>query len=215
MQSVPGGHETAQRAAELTSGKSSSAPSDPRSSSRGADSGQAPVVTPLRRRRAAPPWSGWAMAASLLVAFAATILVWGLRPSPALAHEVVAHVEGEPGSWGSREPVSGQRLEEILHAAGVELVMDSRRVVYAQSCEFRGHHVPHLVVSTSQGPVTVLVLRYESVTRRQSFHENGMSGVLVPAPHGSIAVLAQGDTNINEVALQMRKDVRWLDNAAQ
>src|SRR5262249_51909421 len=141
----------------------------------------------------------------------ATVTIWALRPTPSLAHEVVVHVQEEPMSWGSTEPVPSGDLDKILRRAGVALRMNTDRVVYAQSCGFRGHHVPHLVVKTSRGPVTVLVLRYEHVNARENFHEDGMSGVLVPAPHGSIAVLAEGDTNIDEVAEQIRLAVTWLD----
>jgi hypothetical protein len=169
------------------------------------------TVTALRPRRVGPVWSGWAMAASVLVAAVATLAIWALYPTNSLAHEVVTHVEGEPASWGSTTPVAGPELDTILRASGVQLAMDSRRVVYAQSCDFRGHHVPHLVVQTSRGPVTVMVLRHEHVRARKDFHEDGMSGVLMPAPHGSIAVLAKGDTNLDEVADQLRTNVRWLD----
>jgi hypothetical protein len=56
-----------------------------------------------------------------------------------------------------------------------------------------------------------MVLRYENVTRRISFHEDGMTGVIIPAPHGSMAVLIQGgDENIEAVAQQMQQSVHWL-----
>jgi hypothetical protein len=43
-----------------------------------------------------------------------------------------------------------------------------------------------------------------------SFHEGGMTGVITAAPHGSIAVLAQGDENIDAVAQQVLQSVHWL-----
>jgi len=88
--------------------------------------------------------------------------------------------------------------------------MASDKVMYAHSCLFRGHVVPHLVVSTPQGPVTVMVLPHESVKHRMSFQEDGMSGVITPAPHGSLAVIMQGNENIDAVAQQVQQSVRWL-----
>jgi Protein of unknown function (DUF3379) len=87
-------------------------------------------------------------------------------------------------------------------------------VMYAHSCYFRGHFVPHLVVSTAQGPITVIVLPDEKVKQRTNFHEDGMSGVISPAPHGSIAVLAQGDANVDAVAQQLQQSVRWLPSSS-
>jgi hypothetical protein len=49
-------------------------------------------------------------------------------------------------------------LAEVMWKAGVELDNSPGRVMYARSCAFRGHTVPHLVVSTAQGPVIVLDL---------------------------------------------------------
>jgi hypothetical protein len=172
-------------------------------------------VTPIsdgrgRQHKRTTLWPGWALAASILVGAFATLAIWTLHPTDTLAHDVVAHIQHEPKSWASSQQVSPEALDEILRKAGVTLDANSDKVMYARTCPFRGHKVPHLVVSTSRGPVTVLVLRYESVKARESFHEDGMTGVITPAPHGSIAVLAKGNENIDEVAEQVQKSVRWL-----
>jgi Protein of unknown function (DUF3379) len=170
-----------------------------------------PITAARRPRRArTTSWSGRALAASAFLAAVVTVAVWALRPTDTLAHDVVTHIEGEPKSWASTQQVSSNTLNEILRKAGVTLDANSDKVMYARTCLFRGHEVPHLVVSTSRGPVTVLVLRYENVKARESFHEDGMMGVITPAPHGSIAVLAKGNDNIDEVAAQVQQSVRWL-----
>lgn len=172
------------------------------------------TVTPItnapaaRRRKRANSWSGWALAAG--VAAISMIAVWTLRPNDSLAHDVVAHIQYESKSWSSNEQVTAADVKETLARAGVAIDMDSDKVMYAHSCMFRGHVVPHLVVSTPQGPVTVMVLPHESVKHRMSFHEDGMSGVITPAPHGSLAVIMQGNENIDAVAQQVQQSVRWL-----
>jgi hypothetical protein len=139
--------------------------------------------------------------------------VWLLRPSDTLAHEVVAHVREEPDSWLARQQVDAHSIDEALRGAGVKLDFTSDRISYAQSCWFQDHYVPHLVVQTAQGPVTVMILRNQRVSGRRSFHESGMTGVIVPAPQGSIAVLARGGANLQTLATQMQQDVRWLPDA--
>jgi hypothetical protein len=177
----------------------------------------APVasVTPITtardasRRKPVTVWSGWALAAS--VAVLSVFVIWAIRPSDSLARDLVTHVESESFSWNSKEPGQGRSAKEILAKAGVALDMRSDDITYAQSCPFRGHLVPHLVVKTPRGPITVLILPQEKVTDRTSFQEGGMSGIIAPAPHGSIAVLAQGNQNIDSVAQQVRSRVHWLD----
>ena len=165
-------------------------------------------ISAARKPKRKSVWSGWALAAS--VAVASMLVVWLLRPTDSLAHDVVAHVEYESASWSSHEQISPAEVKEGLAEAGAVLDMSSDKIMYAHSCPFHGHIVPHLVVTTPSGPVTVMVLAHEQVKRRMSFHEDGMSGVITPGPHGSLAVVMQGNANIDAVADQVNKSVRWL-----
>jgi|SRR5580658_818468 hypothetical protein len=170
---------------------------------------------PPEMARAAPPrqahaWRGWALAASAALASFAVLALWLLRPSDTLAHDVVKHVQGEPDSWLATQQVSTDELNHALSGAGVALHITSDKVVYAQSCWFHGHYVPHLVVQTASGPATVMILRHEQVSARRSFHEAGMSGVIVPVGHGSVAVLERGAGNVADVAGQLGQDVQWM-----
>jgi hypothetical protein len=167
------------------------------------------------RRAVAPAWRQWAMAAGAALATFLVLTLWLLRPTDTLAQDVVQHVQGEPESWQATQQVSVEELSSALQNAGVALNVTSDKVVYAQSCWFRGHYVPHLVVQTAQGPVTVMILRHVPVRGRQTFSEEGMSGMIVPAEHGSIAVLARGNGAVDAVATQMNQDMRWMPEPAQ
>jgi hypothetical protein len=156
------------------------------------------------------PWRQWALAASAVLAVFALFAVWLLRPSDTLAHEVVTHVQGEPESWFATQHVSAQGIDKVLRGSGVQLDINSDRIMYAQSCWFRGHYVPHLVVETARGPATVMILRHEEVSAPQKFREAGMTGIIVPAGQGSIAVLARGVVGVDDIAAQMSQDVHWL-----
>ncbi len=168
-------------------------------------------------RRAAAPRFAWrplAMAAGILVATLGFFGVWLLRPSDSLAHDVVVHVQEEPDSWLARQGVSAAGIGTSLGNAGVALDVTSDRITYAQSCWFHGHYVPHLVVQTSQGPATVLLLRHERVPGPRRFSEGGMSGVIVPSGEGSIAVIAHGP-DMAPVAQEMQRELRWLPEPPQ
>jgi hypothetical protein len=169
------------------------------------------VPRPARLR---PAWREYALAASVTLAMAVGLGVWLLRPSDSLAREVVAHVKGEPDSWLSTLHVSAGAIDHALHSSGVGLDLTSDRIVYAQSCWFRGHYVPHLVVETNRGPATVLILRHEQVKAPDEFREDGMSGVIVPAGDGSIAVVTRGKGRVDDVAGELRQQVHWLPEPA-
>jgi hypothetical protein len=169
-----------------------------------------PEIRVARAVRTQPAWREYALAAGVVLAMAVTLGVWLLRPTDTLAREVVGHVKGEPDSWLSSHGVSADSIDHALKSSGVGLDLASDKIVYAQSCWFRGHYVPHLVVETTHGPATVLILRHEQVKARDDFREGGMTGVIVPAGDGSIAVLARGRGQVDDVAAELRGDVHWL-----
>jgi Protein of unknown function (DUF3379) len=174
----------------------------------------APASAPVRRPRPQPAWRQWALAASMLLTTAVIVGSWVLRPSDTLARDLVSHVKGEPDSWLSERHVDAAELAAALNGAGVALDLSSDKIVYAQSCFFHGHYVPHLVLQTAQGPATVLLLRHETVPARRSFREGGMRGVIVPAQGGGgIAVLERTPGDLGPLAQQMQQDVRWLPGA--
>lgn len=156
----------------------------------------------------------WALAASVVAAVVAILTVWALKTETSLAREVVAHVIAEPQSWVATDAVSETALRDVLSKSGLVLDATPYSVVYARSCWFRGHYVPHLVVRTAHSLATVLILRNETVTKRESFSEEGLSGVIVPSINGSIAVLAANGAQLDAVAQQMQTAVQ-SQNAAR
>jgi hypothetical protein len=151
-----------------------------------------------------------ALAASLVLSVGLGMLFWTLRPQPSLAAGVLDHVGHESGSWSEVAPMTAAATDKVLAGAGVSLDPADTTVTYARICLFNGHWVPHLVVLTATGPVTIMVLRQEHVSARQSFRQNGYSGVLVPDPAGgTLAVIAQGDSNMDDVVRALGPHLHW------
>jgi hypothetical protein len=76
-------------------------------------------------------------------------------------------------------------------------------------CVFEGYVVPHLVVRTARGPVTVLLLRHRSVSERVQVAEQGYTGIVLPAPHGSIAIVGRDLKDLDGIAQQVFEAVDW------
>jgi len=175
------------------------------------------VMIPPRSAASKPhsPPLRWALAASLVIGLGAAAVLWTLQPVDALAIEVVAHVAAEPDSWSRIAPLPKAELDPVLRQAGIMLDTTAGDVVYARTCEFRGRTIPHFVVRTAEGPVTVLVLAGETVPFRRHFSEEGYAGVLVPASSGgAVAVLARGTAQVDEAARRMMTALHWGDPTA-
>jgi hypothetical protein len=121
----------------------------------------------------------------------------------------------EPEAWRVTDvAVQGPALEAVLRDSHLKLGTGAGIVSYANACAFRGQIVPHLVVQTGSGPVTVMVLVHEHVTKSVPFDEGGYRGVIVPvAGHGSLAVLTRApdaDTRmIERIAERVERSIVW------
>jgi hypothetical protein len=172
----------------------------------GGDSGERPQH--LRRGRLAA-------AASLLLGAVIAGGLWVAAPGASLAAAVVAHMAEEPTAWARTEvAVPASQLNRVLDESHIRLKTDAGLITYANSCQFRGHRVPHLVVQTEAGPVTVMVLTHEPARQPVRFDEHGYRGVIVPVPeHGSIAVLERGSqidmATIEGVESQVLRAIDW------
>lgn len=172
------------------------------------------VSLPPRGKAAAARPSAWrsrilAVAASLVAGIAVAIVVLVAMPRAAIAREVVAHVQHEPDATDPGAPLAGAAVDEVLDPAGMRLGSGAGSVSFAARCVFDGRVVPHLVVRTPEGPVTVLVLSHRTISRRLRFDEQGYSGVVLPAPRGSIAVVGRDVRDLDAVARQVFDAVAW------
>ncbi len=171
-----------------------------------------PLATPRRSRRI-PVW--FAVAASGVLATLVLGALLTIYPRYALANALVGHVVGEPDSWAVTDArVPDEAVAYVLKRAGVALTPGGPPITYAQSCMFRGWRVPHLVVQTAQGPMTIMPLKHEHVSRPMPIDEDGYRGVILPAGQGALAVLAQGAGDplaIEAIAAQAVAAVRFVD----
>jgi len=158
--------------------------------------------------RQASPARRFALAASVILALTLGAGVWLLNPQPALAGDVLEHIKHESASWDAHEILTASQLTEVLRVAGVQFD-SSMPVLYAMACPFHGRRVPHLVVQTADGPLTVMLLAHEKVAGRVEFAEGGYRGILLPVGEGSVAVLARGGDVTDVVAAKLVSGVRW------
>ena len=163
-----------------------------------------------RRRTAAvrPRWAS--LVGSVLAGAVVGAWLWSGGQGNSLGKDVLSHIEDEVPAVAAGGPVPAERVSRVLEQGGIRLRPGAGEVVYAKTCRFRGRSVPHLVLQSEGGPVTVLVLREEPVDAPMSFTGGGFSGRIEPAGPGSIAVVAAAGTDLERIAARVRAAVDWL-----
>jgi hypothetical protein len=146
----------------------------------------------------------WGMAASALLAIFVAAALWIAGSRESLAEQLIDHVEHEAASLvRTSQRVDAVELAGMLERLNMAIKPGAAHVSYAMTCEFRGHRVPHLVMQTEQGPVTVMILAEEPTPAGgESFDEEGFRGMILPAPRGAVAVLRQAELG-NEVPIDV------------
>jgi hypothetical protein len=151
----------------------------------------------------------FALAASVAGVAVLVGLLWAGFPRQSLASAVIAHMAEEPDAWSTTAVLTEAEIDDVMARSRLRLAHNLPDVTYANSCWFRGRHVPHIVVQTTDGPVTVLVLPEEPVKRSTRFDEGGYRGALVPATRGSIAVLARDGADVEGVAKRVMEAIAY------
>ena len=173
------------------------------------------AATPPRGAAGRAGSSGWlerrwyALAASLLLGVAIAATLWVSFPAPSLAAEIIDHVLHEPDAWNSEQALTAEEVASAFGPNGLRLKAAAGEVTYAVRCWHKGHWVPHLVVRTASGPVTVLLLAHREVQAAVPLEDAGFSGVVLPAPRGSIAIVGRGNVDRDEIARQVFAAVEW------
>jgi hypothetical protein len=156
-----------------------------------------------------PRWFALAASALLSLGIVSGILLVGTS-QPALAKELVAHVEHEAFTLQPTERrAEAAALSTLLQTKGLRLVKPIDNISFVNDCPFRNGVAPHFVVQTSTGPITVLLLVDVKSDSRQAFDEGGFHGVLAPLGKGSVAVLARQSDPIDDVIAQVQSSIAW------
>jgi hypothetical protein len=165
--------------------------------------------TPVAAAPAAPRRRLFAIAASIAVGLAVGLVLLIGAPRASIAREVVDHVMQEPGTLAGTAPLAPVALTGVLGPEGARLRPGIGDVTFAARCLHDGHVVPHLVVRMPEGVVTVLLLGHRDVGKPLRIEDQGLIGLVLPAPRGSIAIVGQDLADPEGVARKVFEAVDW------
>lgn len=162
---------------------------------------------------------GWLAVAAALVA---AVAFWiGFQPFSThdnaehehrLIAEVVNHIHLEPAPWTPGRPrVDGAEVSGVLERSGNVDVDQTGLgpITYVMSCVVNGRRVPHFAIQGAHGPVMLLLMAEESISRPLPIEVQGYSGVILPVGDGSIAIVGRADEPLEPLIARVRGSVFW------
>lgn len=170
------------------------------------------------RGASAKSWwrKGWsarraAIAASLVVAtITAGVMLERNTRERRLGGEIVEMVEKATYAMMATGPVHKGEIEAAFNPIGLGLAGEfDVKVRFAGQCKLRGEIAGHLVLEGTRAPISVFVMPGQPVSGRSRLDDGHWSGVLMPAPGGSIAIIAAPGESIEALEARLRDLVRW------
>jgi hypothetical protein len=166
-------------------------------------------------RKLGPAWQ-MAMAACLVLAIGVSGF-FGVRSYQAqqeleaLRTTVLEHIYHEieklDTPTGTYAPVG--LVQEAFGKFDAVVEGDIGRVAYVDLCQIRDHKGVHLIIRDDHTPVTVLYMDAESVPGVMAVADGRFSGRVIPAQHGSWAVVSEPGTPIEPVIDRLQRSVHW------
>jgi len=152
----------------------------------------------------------YALAASLLLAMGITMYVL-LQPGMlVLDKAVIAHIENELPHLVQQDNVQFAELNGIMNKIGGTLNSSLGKVNYAGTCHIRKKDAGHIVIPGETGPVTILIMPGETISKRQLIHTDQFKGVIVPSSKGSVAIIGEKNEPLDKIEDKIKNLINWI-----
>jgi hypothetical protein len=169
---------------------------------------QAISQQPVKQRR----WMPLAMAASLLIAVGAAGVVWQQSHTWDSVEDYVADHYSHDGGDALADAsafVSQEDIDEVMSRFGASVDQSLvERIKFIKFCPTPDGRGAHMVVSTAQGPVTILFMPKTDVTDGEVIQFDQQHALLVSLEYGSAAIIGEQSQSIANLESMLRNSLK-------
>ncbi len=163
---------------------------------------------PARQRH----WMPLALAASLLVAVGAVSMVWNQSHQWDDIEAYLADhysIDGDAFIAQATELVAEQDIINIMASLGASADQPlSGRIRFIKFCPTPEGRGAHMVVSTDQGPMTIIFMPKTQVTDGETIKFEQMHAFLVSLDHGSAAIIGKQSQAVENMEAMIRGSLK-------
>ena len=166
-----------------------------------------------RRKKHQKQWRNWflgSVAASLIIAFSIQLLIPVTINSAQLAQQVITHIHDDTHALDVHMDVPKSSIDTMLASYGGKLNGPIGKVSYLGHCIVGGHTGIHMVLNTTQGLVTVILLPGQAIKQPSLIADSQFKGVLYPSQKGSIAIVAEHANAIEDTRQKINQNLNWI-----
>ena len=156
-------------------------------------------------------WLMAGIAAVFIITFTSRLLLSPtIIESSQLAQQVITHIHDDTHALNVRMDIPKSSIDTMLASYGGKLSGPVGNVSFLGHCIVGGHTGIHLVLDTSYGLVTVLILPKQSINEAAVLADNSLKGILYPAQKGSIAIVAEHKQAIEITRDKINQNLNWI-----
>ena len=163
---------------------------------------------PVHRRN----WIPLALAASLLITVGVVGQVWKQSHQWDSVEAYVADHYSHDGSklvTGAKEIVAKQDIVKIMTRLGVNMDQQlTDRIMYIKFCPTPEGRGAHMVVSTDQGPMTIIYMPKTRVTDGEIVRFDQQHALLVNLEQGSAAIIGDRSQTVENLETMLRRSLK-------
>jgi hypothetical protein len=173
------------------------------------------IAHPPRRQRS---WVSWALAASILVAVGTVSIIWKQSHQWNSVQDYLAEhyaYDGHTFLSEAGDTVPGPEVSKMMASlnatAGQQLVGKVKFIKYCPTPDGRGIH---MVVSTADGPMTIIFMPNTQVTDGEMVEFGQEHAYVVNLEHGSDAIIGRKEQPVQSLQALVRRAIIPLQAGA-
>ena len=128
------------------------------------------------------------------------------EPNP-MARSVIAHVVSEPGIFDLNDQVPSSAVQLAFAQLGGRLEGSLGEVRHLGTCMLEGKLVHHLLVETSDGQATLMLVPGEAL-EAGAHSEQGYTATFIPLPKGSLGIVTRSEDSARKLKARLERSVR-------
>ncbi len=172
--------------------------------------GEHKLHTIQKRQRLRRNWLGGSLAASLILVFSLNYILPQALDSTLLAQSVLRHVIDDTHALNVQMNVPKTNIDTMLTSYGGKLNGPIGHVSFLGHCIIGGHTGIHIVIQTSHGAVTVLLLPSQNIDKPSTLNDRQLRGIVYPSKKGSIAIISEAQEAIEVTRKQINQNLNWI-----